>query len=92
MKSGATAIIVKRETYPSGREYLVAYIGERCAGSIDERAGGYVPCGCRKPLPTLKAAVNELLRRRIRRAIDEANFFQDALRQLPIREAEGKQL
>jgi hypothetical protein len=82
-------VIVKRERYPSGAEHFVVYLGVDRVGGFDYQRGGYVPFGCRKPLPSIEDAAKETLWRRIRKVLGEGARLSKALN-LPITIVAGR--
>lgn len=77
-------ILVTLGRYPNGAKHFTVSIDGEIVGGVDEKAGGFLPFGCRKPRPTLEDAVRELLWRLMRFYLGKAVAMSKASLEWPI--------
>lgn len=58
--------------YPNGQQFFFVLVGTHRIGSFDQDARGYVPFGCRKPIPHLEDAAVAVVQRHIASLLREA--------------------
>lgn len=79
MSTQPTAIRVMRMMYPNKAEYYAVFYGNERVGSFDIVEGGFQPQHGRKVVPTIEAAVRDLIGKRIVKARKDITRFAGML-------------